>query len=159
MFSFSAGHQISTKVIPLMVSPCNALYGGDQLGYQKHSICWSWGGDLYTLTLIAMLFDRYLGSAVDLGKQRNGIQETMGHCPHPLCTLESFRHTLGQKCRGECSMSTECPRHVLVIFLGKKKAKLFWEPAARMRQVFAVEEVCHTHKHGWHKCPLPSGER
>lgn len=43
----------------------------------------------------------------------------------------------------------ECPRHVLVTFLEKKKrAKFFWEPAARMRQVFAVEEVCHSHKHG-----------
>ena len=30
----------------------------------------------------------------------------------------------------------------------KKRAKFFWEPAARMRQVFAVEEVCHSHKHG-----------
>lgn len=93
MFSLSAGQPVSIKVIPLMVSPCNALYGGDQLGYQKHSICWSWGGDLYTLTLIAMLFDSCLGSAVDLGKQRNGIQEMMGHCPHPLCTLGSFTHS------------------------------------------------------------------
>lgn len=33
-------------------------------------------------------------------------------------------------------------------FFRKKKAKFFWEPAARMRQVFAVEEVCHSHKHG-----------
>lgn len=34
------------------------------------------------------------------------------------------------------------------IFRKKKRAKFFWEPAARMRQVFAVEEVCHSHKHG-----------